>query len=423
MSNRFWKGAVESADPAERDARNLGRLAAHAERVVKNSSFYAARFSASGLDPADLTSRSALAELPPLSKSEIIADQAISPPYGTILGVDPESVVRQYIGPGPQTTYWTREDQEACVDDGAWAFFTNGFRSSDVVDITIMYHWVIAGTLMDAACQAIGCAVIPGGIGMTQQHLDAWRWSEVSAVFAFPTFLDELADKTRETGVDPAKDLALRIATVSGEQRTADAKTRMEEFWGGISVREFYGGAEVPFIAAEPEEGGWMHVNPDLIVEVVDPETYQPVAEGEPGVVVVSDGRRQAYPMIRYFTGDIIEGYTTEPGPSGRTTMRIGRVIGRHGDIPRVKGLFVVPGQVRKALDAIGEVPDFQLVIDRPGNQDTLTVRMEWAGDAEAPVDRIINSIKENTRLTALVEILPPATLGDHDLVVDRREL
>jgi phenylacetate-CoA ligase len=395
--------------------------------VYESSEFYRRRFDDSGVDPASLTDFAALSALPVVTKQDIIDDQKTAPPYGTMLGADPNEIIRQYIGPGPQTTYFTREDLDVSIDDAAWCFYTNGFRSEDVVDVTIMYHWVIAGTIIDDAYRSIGCAVIPGGIGMSQQHIDAWRWSRVTGLFAFPTFLDELGTHVTDAGIDPATDLALRVCTVTGEQRSAGAKERMEEFWGGMKVREIYGGAEVPFVAAESDDGGGMYINPEFIVEVVHPETHEPVGAGEPGVLVVTDTRRRAYPMLRYFTGDITAGLTTEPGASGRTMPRMGRILGRAGDIPRVKGLFVVPDQVAAALATVGDFGAFQLVIDRPGHQDTLLVRVEHAGPADdraALTERIVTTLKDHIRMTCDVDLLDAGGLGEGAPVVDdRRDL
>lgn len=420
--HRYWKGDIESVDPEVRDQRNFERLRAFGTGLADRSPFYRERLD--GIDFAGISDRDALAGLPVVTKPEIIADQAADSPYGSMIAVHPDTIVRQYIGPGPQTTYWTAQDEKHAVDDGAWAFWTNGFRPEDTVDITIMYHWVIAGTLMDDSCRAIGCAVIPGGIGMSEHHLDVWRWSNVTGLFAFPTFLDQLGDAALEAGLDPAKDFHLRVITVSGEQRTADAKERMSDFWGGAAIREFYGGSEVPFIASESEDGsGDMHLNPDLIIEVVDPETMKPVPEGTPGVVVATDPRREAYPMLRYFTGDITEGLTHGVGSSGRTTPRIGRILGRHGDIPRVKGLFVVPTQVAAGLATVGDFPAFQLEITRPGNHDEMLVRVETAEEGSGLVERLVDAVKLATRLTADVELVPVGSLEDSDVIVDRREL
>ena len=420
---RFWKGDIEAASADLRDQRNFERLRAFGADLPERSEFYRERLA--GIDFAAIDSWKALAELPVVTKGEILADQGAKSPYGSMIGCDPDEVIRQYIGTGPQTTYWTREDEKNAVDDGAWAFWTNGFRPSDTVDITIMYHWVIAGTLMDDSCRAIGCATIPGGIGMNEQHLDVWRWSNVTAVFAFPTFLDQLGDAAVAAGLDPANDFHLRVVTVSGEQREADAKERMSAYWGGAAIREFYGGSEVPFIAAESEDGsGDMHLNPDLLVEVVDPETMQPVPDGAPGVVVATDPRRQAYPMLRYFTGDITAGLTHGEGSSGRTTPRIGRILGRHGDIPRVKGLFVVPKQVAAGLAGVGPFETFQLVVSRPGHQDELLIRVE-ADDpgASGLADRLSAAVKVATRLTADIELVGIGALEGASVIDDRRQL
>jgi phenylacetate-CoA ligase len=398
--------------------RNLKILAQHAEAVVESSPFYRERLAEAGVTPKDLHSLEALRSVPPLSKSEIIADQAADPPYGTMLGAPEADVVRQYIGPGPQTTYFTAGDYNATVDNAAWAFWTMGFRREDVVDNTIMYHWVIAGTTIDEAYRRIGCAVIPGGIGNPQMHLDVMKWSKVTGLFSFPTFLDEIGAKATELGIDPARELNLRVSCISGELRSADAKERMEAFWG-MKVRELYGGAEVPFTAAESDCGGGMHLNPDFIFEVVHPETREPVAAGEPGVLVVTDLQKQAYPMIRYFTSDITEFYDPAPCECGRTTGKIGRILGRHGDIPRVKGLFLVPTQVKEALSHAGVDAPFQLVVERPGNQDVLTIKIEGEVDAHAAA----RSVKETTRLTPTIESVPVGALEGAPVLDDRRKV
>jgi len=422
--SEFWKGESETMDPEERDARNLERLRRHLEAVRSTSAFYRQRLA--DVDVDALTSREALAEVPTVSKTDIIEDQRQQPPYGSLIGCDPEEVVRLYIGPGPQTTFFTRDDYAATADNAAWVFASNGFRPGDVVDVTIMYHWVIAGTIMDEGYRLVGCATIPGGIGNPKLHLENARWAGTTGLFAFPTFLEELANAAREMDLDPARDLRLRVCTIAGEMHSADHRARMEEFWGGMAVRELYGGAEVPFVAAECELGRGMHLNPDFVVELVHPETKQPVGPGEPGVIVVSDLQRRAYPMIRYFSGDLSEGLDPDPCPCGRTTPRLGRILGRVGDIPRVKGLFVVPKQVAASLARFEDLGAFQLVVDRPGTQDRLTVRIEHAGDPAARpalVPQVVAALKDGIRLTCEVELVDAGALEGQPTVDDRREL
>ncbi len=420
-----WKGAIETADPEERDARNLSRLRDQIQRVRESSAFYRERWDAAGVDPAGIRTRDDLQQVPVVSKQELIDDQHTDPPFGTLIGVDRADLLRVYLSPGPQATYFTREDLDATIDNAAWVFWTHGVRPHDMVDVTIMYHWVIAGTIMDDGYRRIGACVLPGGIGNPRMHLENLRWTGATALFAFPTFLTELADTAREMGLDPRVDLKLEHCAIAGEMHSADLRAEMEEFWG-IQVRELYGGAEVPFSAAECELGVGMHLNPDMVVEVLHPETKEPVAPGEPGVVTVSEADRIAYPAIRYWTGDLTAGLDHSPCGCGRTTPRLGRILGRVGDIPRVKGLFVVPKEVQASLAAFPSLGAFQLVVDRPGNQDRLRIRIEHAGPAEEREGlrpRIVEAVKQGTRLTAEVVLEDPGTLEGLPLVDDQRRV
>lgn len=411
----FWKGEIESWDPEQRELRTFERLAAHVEEVRVRSALYRERLGSARVDSPE-----AFAALPTISKADIIADQAEDPPFGRLIACPAKEVVRIYIGPGPQATYMTAADYKLTVDNAAWAFFTNGFRKGDRVDNTIMYHWVIAGTVIDEGLRSIGCTVIPGGIGNPHLHLEYGRWARITGLFAFPTFLEELSAKAEELGIVPTRDLSLRLATISGEMRSDTVLQHQREFWG-MEIREIYGGAEVPFVAAECEAGRRMHLNPDFYVEFLSPDTHEPVGPGEPAVPVVSELDRQAYPMIRYWTGDITAGYEDGPCSCGRTTRRMGRILGRVGDIPRVKGLFVVPNQVRAGLDRVGGLGRFQLVVDRPGRQDRLTVRVESEHQRR---EEIVAALKDSIRLTCEVELVAPGSLpADAPLVVDKRKL
>lgn len=365
----------------------------------------------------------AMADHPLITKNDILEAQQSEPPFGSMLACPQGEVVRMYVGAGPEATFFTAADIQRVADHGAWAFWTNGFRGSDIVDVTINYHWVIAGTMMDESFRRIGCAVVPGGVGGATTHLENIRWCGVTGLFAFPTFLDELTQRAEETGVDVSS-LGVRRAVIAGEMQTPGRRALIEERWN-LQVREMYGGAEVPFVAAECDAGGGMHLNPELIVEVLDPETWQPVPQGTAGVVVVSDPFRQAMPILRYVTGDITAGLDDTLCACGRTTPRLGRIIGRVGGIPRVKGLLVVPAQVQRALDSVEGLGRWQLIIDRPGTQDTLEVVIEDAGPEGQRDDRArqtVERLREAVRVTATVTLVQPGSIPtDAETIVDRR--
>ncbi len=421
----YWKGDVEADDPEARDLATIARLREHVRRAHASSPFYRARFDEAGLDVEAITDRASLGSIPTVTKQDLIDDQHADPPFGTVIGTDRADLLRVYVSPGPQATYFTADDLDATIDDAAWVFHSHGVRADDLVDVTIMYHWVIAGTIMDDGYRRLGAAVVPGGIGNPRMHLENMRWAGITALFAFPTFLDDLTTAAEELGIEPRRDLALRHCAIAGEMHSQDLRDRMEEFWG-MQVRELYGGAEVPFSAAECELGVGMHLNPDMVVEVLDPVTKEPVAPGDPGVVTVSETRRRAYPAIRYWTGDLTAGLDHDPCACGRTTARLGRILGRVGDIPRVKGLFVVPKEVAAALSPFDDLGDFQLVVDRPGTRDRLVVRIEHAGPADERAGlgpRVVAALKQGTRLTAEVDLVDVGVLADEPVVDDRREL
>ena len=131
----FWKGDAETAAPDQRARDHLAKLQAHAPRVYSSSPYYRKVFDDAGVDPGGFDSLEALAALPVVTKQQLIDDQHTAPPYGTMLGAHPDEIIRQYIGPGPQTSYFTREDLAVSIDDAAWCFFTNGFRASDVAPV------------------------------------------------------------------------------------------------------------------------------------------------------------------------------------------------------------------------------------------------------------------------------------------------
>ena len=366
-----------------------------------------------------------LSDLPLVTKHDIVAAQKVNPPFGNVLACDPKEVVRMYVGAGPETTFFTTNDLDRVADHGSWAFWTNGFRASDVIDNTINYHWVIAGTLIDASFRRIGCAVIPGGVGGAKTHLENIRWCGVTGLFAFPTFLDELALRADEEKIDPSS-LGVRRVGIAGEIQSPGRRAHIEKHWN-LKVREMYGGAEVPFVAAECDSGGGMHLNPQLLVEILDPETWHPVPSGSVGVVVVSDPQREAMPMLRYVTGDLTAGLTTTRCDCGRSTPRLGPIIGRIGGVPRVKGLFLVQSQIQGAISQIPGLGRWQVVIDRPGTQDTVELLVEGEAfvsgeDNRAPI--VAARFHEATRLSAKVTMVRPGGIpATADVFVDRRNL
>jgi phenylacetate-CoA ligase len=170
-----------------------------------------------------------------------------------------------------------------------------------------------------------------------------------------------------------------------------------------------------------------MHLDPRFIVEVLDPQTQQPVAEGESGELVITDLIKRAQPSIRYRTGDITEGLDLTPCPCGRTTPKMRPILGRVGQIPRVKGLFIVPREVEEVIRRYPQLGRFQLIVDRPEIRDRLTIKIELKSPPEGTNLRetLLRDLKEKIRVTAdeLVFVPEGSIPADVPLVEDLRRV
>jgi phenylacetate-CoA ligase len=276
---------------------------------------------------------------------------------------------------------------------------------------------------MDEGYRLLGAAVLPGSVGMSDFHVEVMKLANVTVIHAFTTFLAQLGEVVKHKGYEPAKDFSLRLGIIGGEIRSEAARRALGEPFGGIQIREQYGTAEVGIIANECEFGAGMHLSDDHVVEVIDPVTEKHVEDGSGGEIVVSDVWRQAMPIIRYRTGDLTEGLTLEPCPCGRTAPRMKRIIGRVSDIPRIKGMFVVPRNVQDVLDRYSELGRFQLIVDRPARQDELTIKVavKQPVDAETLGRRLTAEIRDAIRLTARVELVALQDLPDGTPLIDDR--
>ncbi|MCS6817389.1 MAG: hypothetical protein NZ746_08415 [Blastocatellia bacterium] len=402
MIEAYWDARLETMPREELSRWQWERLRQQLAYAYENSAYYRSAFEAAGVRPEAIASLEEFTTaVPCLTKLQIIEDQREHPPFGRLLAVAPETLVRIYWSPGPELIIFTSEDYAYVVDLAAKAFFTCGVRPQDIVNVTCTYHWVIAGTVVDEAFRKIGCAVIPGGAGQSRMHVDVMRATRTTVLFAFFTFAEELGKVAMEMGIDPARDLSLRLAIVTGELRARTLRQELERTFG-FRTREIYGTSEVPFVAAECSEDGGMHLDPRFIVEVLDPQTQQPVSEGESGELVITDLMKRAQPSIRYRTGDITEGLDSTPCPCGRTTPRMRPILGRVGQIPRVKGLFIVPREVEEVIGRHPELGRFQLVVDRPEIRDRLTVKIELKGAADESNLRevLAQELKEKIRMT-----------------------
>lgn len=370
-----------------------------------------AALAGAGLSPRTITLAD-LGRLPMIRKEQLPAIQAAAPPFGGWLGVAPAKLRRIFVSPGP--IY----DPEGPEDD-YWGFaaalHAAGFQRGDIVLNTFSHHLTPAGAMFEGGLAALGCVAVPSGVGNLEIQVKAAQDLAARGFVGTPSFLGALLDKMGEQRVRSP----LRIAFVSGEPLSESQRTQLEA--RGVRVSQGYAIGDLGLIAYECPERSGLHVDDRVIVELVEPKTGLAASSGEPGEVVVSF-LNPVYPLLRLATGDLSR-FAAGECACGRTSPRLDRIFGRLGEAVKVRGLFIYPHELDRALGRHPEVRRYQVIVTRPAFQDELTVRVESdVADRRALAEAVAESVREATRLRATVEVVPPGMVWTDDKkIVDRR--
>jgi phenylacetate-coenzyme A ligase PaaK-like adenylate-forming protein len=402
--------ALETRDPATREREQFARLTDIIARAM-SAPGWAKHLQ--GIDPKSITSCGSLAKLPVLRKSEISALQKAHPPFGGLNVTAPGKARRLLMSPGP---IFEPEGEGTDWWGAARALYAAGFRVGDVVHNSFAYHLTPGGFILESGAHALGCAVIPGGVGNTEQQLEAIAHYRPSGYVGTPDFLKILLDTAEKTDKDAS---SIKRGLVSGA--ALPASLREELGHRSVAVLQCYATAELGVIAYESEAGEGMIVNESVIVEIVRPGTGDPVPDGEVGEVVVTSFNPD-YPMIRLATGDLS---ALMPGvsPCGRTNVRIKGWMGRADQTAKVKGMFVHPKQVAEIAARHPELKRLRLVVDRAVEQDSMTLLAEYAPPDAALETAIAVTLQSITKLKGSVKLVAPGTLpNDGKVIADERK-
>ena len=343
-------------------------------------------------------------------------------PFG-LLQVPLEECVRIHASSGtrgkPTIVAYTRADLAAWADCCARALAAAGAGPGTVVHVAYGYGLFTGGLGLHYGAERLGCTVVPASGGNTPRQAQLLEDLGAEILCCTPSYALAIADHVSE----PER-LRLRAGVFGAEPWTEGLREAIEGALGVTAV-DIYGLSEVmgPGVSAECVEGrDGAHVNEDhFLVEVVDPETGQPLPDGAVGELVFTTLTKEALPLLRYRTGDLAS-LTREPCACGRTFARMSRVLGRTDDMLIIRGVNVFPSEVERALLAIPELaPHYQLVVERPGHLDELTVQVEGKAEATS-VRKQLHSV---LGLTAQVEIVEPGSIprseGKALRVLDRR--
>jgi phenylacetate-CoA ligase len=400
---------LETREPAEREADLFSRLPEVLRRAMVAPA-YAERLK--GIDPASITSRTALARLPVLRKSDLPALHKAAPPFGGFVSGRPGSFGRLFTSPGP---IFEPEPTHADPWRGARALFAAGFRPGDVVLNTFSYHLTPGGFIFDASARALGCAVIPAGPGNTEAQFELIEAYRPVGYSGTPDFLKILLDAAANAGRDIS---SIKRALVSG---AAFPKSLQDEIKSrGVDAFQAFGTADLGLIAFETRAREGMVVNEDLILEIVRPGTGDPVSVGEVGEIVVTSLDLD-HPWIRLALGDLT---AAMPGKSscGRSNMRIKGWMGRADQTAKVKGMFVRPEQIAEIGKRHPELGRLRLVITREGETDLMTLKAECASSSEPLRSEVTSTLRAVTKLGGQVDLLPTGSLpNDGKVIADER--
>ena len=402
---------LETRDPEQRELAQFNLLPDLIRLALAAAPGWADHLK--GVDPAAVTSRQALAQLPVLRKHALKDLQARRPPYGGFATAPAAQLARVFMSPGPIF------EPEGHGEDwwrAARSLYAAGIRKGDIVHNTFAYHLTPGGWILDSGARALGCTVIAAGPGNSEQQLEAIERLKPTVYVGVPDYLKILLDKAKDARKDAS---SFKKALVGGGALFPSLRAEYKQ--RGINTYQTYATADLGIIAYESVALEGMIVDEGAIVEIVRPGTGDPVAAGEVGEVVVTTFNRD-YPMIRFATGDLS---AVLPGlsPCGRTNMRIKGWLGRADQTTKVKGMFVHPEHIAEIAKRHAGLGRLRLVVGRSGEQDTMTLRVESAmTDAAALKGKLAESLQAITKLKGEVELVALNSLpNDGRVIADER--
>jgi phenylacetate-CoA ligase len=380
----YWEKEKECMDRGELEQLQLERLESTLSRVQMNVPFYRKKFEELSIDTDNIRSVEDLRKLPFTAKDDLRDNY----PYG-LFAVPLREVVRVHASSGTTgmstVVGYTNNDIKRWSNLVARILTAGGVSAEDVVQISFGYGLFTGGFGLHYGAERVGASVIPMSSGNTGRQLKIMQDFKTTALVCTPSYALLLAETIFEKGIN-INALSLKYGLFGGEPWSGEMRNEIQDKLK-IKATDNYGLSEImgPGVAGECLEQNGLHINEDhFLVEIINPDTLEPVTPGETGELVVTTLTKEAFPVIRFRTRDLTR-LITEPCPCGRTLARMDRVRGRTDDMLIIKGVNVFPSQIESVLFEVeGTEPHYQIIIDREGAMDHVSVLVEASEQSQA---------------------------------------
>lgn len=409
---------AEIWDKAQIETTQLTRLRAVVAQAAK-CSFYGRRLAEAGLSPDSIRTLDDVRRIPMTTKADLREQY----PTG-LLCVPPAEIVRMHCSSGttgtPTAICHTQNDLNSWADLMARSMYMVGIRREDVFQNMSGYGLFTGGLGIHFGAERLGCMTIPAGAGNSRRQLKLITDFGTSVVHILPSYALILGEKVLAMGENP-QDLPLRIALVGAEPYTEEFRKRIEDLFN-MKVYNSYGLSEMngPGVAFECPQQKGLHVWEDAFLpEIVDPQTGDPVPDGEVGELVMTSLCRQGMPILRYRTRDLTR-FLPGECPCGRKHRRIDRILGRSDDMFIIKGVNIYPMQIEQVVMSFPEVgQNYLIVLENDGLADVIKVQVEIREEFFVEDMRQLQNIQKNIarRLRDEILVTPKVDLVQSDFL------
>ena len=430
---RYWNKDMECATLSEMKALQSFRLSQTVRKVYENVPVYRERMDAVGVKPEDIQSVEDLHKLPFTCKQDLRDTY----PYG-LFAVPMDQVVRVHASSGTTgkqiVVGYTQKDLDTWSECCARALTAAGATNKDFMHVSYGYGLFTGGLGIHGGAEKVGMTVIPVSTGNTKRQINILKDLGSTYICCTPSYAAYLAESIHEKGVQDQ--IKLKAGIFGAEAWTEEMRHEIEEKLG-IKAYDIYGLTEIsgPGVSFECSEQNGMHVNEDhFIAEVINPKTGEVLPDGEKGELVFTSITKEAFPLLRYRTRDICI-LSRKKCSCGRTHIKMTKPLGRSDDMLIVKGVNVFPSQIETVLMNKGYAANYQIIVDRVNNSDTIEVQVEMTpemfsdsmSEVTAKEKELVTALKAMLGIYAKVTLVNPKTItrseGKALRVIDKRNL